>query len=241
MLATCRCADDNTAYPPCLVQGSPCSAILCRDARKTHHRLVGLQPLRIPENAPEGVPEPAESLGLVPIPEIPTIKHRLQVVCDLRSGETCNLRFGRSGWHFAMSMSKGCSCRRGGAQLSCPAIDNERCPLLPDIQANTTQIQLLHSGMQQCCMAGDRDTSHHAQRSRGTLMTHHSLDIAASAMSSANLTGGMEYQAYRAHQCQHIGGMHCGCGVLQERERGSGASAPCPGRARSRLPCPGPL
>ena len=55
---------------------------------KAHHRLLGLQPLRVPENAPEGVPEPAECLCVVPITEVPTVEHRLQVVCDLHSEDT---------------------------------------------------------------------------------------------------------------------------------------------------------
>ena len=50
-----------------------------------YHRLLGLQPLRVPQDAPEGVPEPAECLCLVPIPQVSAVKHRLQVGCDLHS------------------------------------------------------------------------------------------------------------------------------------------------------------
>ena len=57
--------------------------VLSNSEMEAYRRFSGLQPVRVPQNAAEGVPEPEEGLALIAIPEIAIFKDCLQVVGDL--------------------------------------------------------------------------------------------------------------------------------------------------------------
>ena len=64
---------------------APVAPVLRNSEREAHRRLLGLQPVRVPQNAAEGVPEPKECFALIAIPKVAIFKDCLQVVGDLHN------------------------------------------------------------------------------------------------------------------------------------------------------------